>query len=131
MDGMILYAAADLLWATRIKGACDAAGIPARPVRSTEMLHARLAEGAVRGLVVDLETGELGIELIRAARLAETQARGLFILAFGPHVAVEQFEQARRAGADRVIARGAFSDRLAQILAEIEGTPEQDAPRPI
>ncbi len=120
MDGMILYAAADLLWATRIKGACDSLGVPARPVRSVEMLEARLADSDVRGLIVDLETGPLGLDLIRRARAAADAARPFTVLCFGPHVDVERFEQARAAGADRAMARGAFADRLPQIVVSLE-----------
>ena len=47
--------------------------------------------------------------------------RKIVILAFGPHVAVELFEQARAAGADEVLARGAFDRRLVEILKTLEG----------
>ncbi len=43
---MILYLAADLLWASKIKGTADALSIPCRPVRTLEMLEARLGEAA-------------------------------------------------------------------------------------
>jgi hypothetical protein len=43
------------------------------------------------------------------------------VLAFGPHVAVELFEKARAAGADEVLARGAFDRRLREILAGLNG----------
>ncbi|MEZ6235065.1 MAG: hypothetical protein R3B68_12835 [Phycisphaerales bacterium] len=48
---MILYLASDLLWATRIKRAAEDLRIAARPVRSLEMLEARLGEsrGAAAG----------------------------------------------------------------------------------
>ena len=52
---MVLYCAADLIWATRIRAAAEAAGIPSRPVRDLAMLEARLADSPVRGLIVDLE----------------------------------------------------------------------------
>lgn len=41
---MILYFAADLLWASKIKLTADAIGIVCRPVRSVSMLEARLAD---------------------------------------------------------------------------------------
>lgn len=44
----------------------------------------------------------------------------LFILAFGPHVAVELFERAREAGADQSLARGAFDRSLPEILRALE-----------
>jgi hypothetical protein len=114
---MILYACSDLLWATRVKAAAEALGIPARPVRSVEMLRARLADSAPGALVVDLETGSLGIDLIRWA----VSAGGLRVVAFGPHVEVDALSAAREAGAHRVLSRGAFADRLPDLLRELGG----------
>lgn len=113
---MILYACSDLLWATRVKATAEGLGLPARPVRSTQMLADRLGEGGVRGLIVDIDTGELGLELIRAAAAS---GLGFPIVAFGPHVAADALGAAREAGAHRVIARGAFADRLPQILTDL------------
>lgn len=65
---MILYCCADLLWATKVKSTADALGIPARPARNLDMLNARLSDCDVRGLIVDLESGPVAVELIRAVR---------------------------------------------------------------
>src|SRR5262245_18800779 len=124
---MILYCAADLLWATRIKATAESLGIPCRPARSVEMLEARLADSAVRALIVDLDSGEAALSLIRALRGENNKPgrdpdRAIQILAFGPHVALELFEQARAAGADRVLARGAFDRQLPEIL-RVLGAP--------
>ena len=118
---MICFCAADLLWATRIKSTADALGIPCRPVRNLEMLEARLVDSPVRSLIVDLDSGEPGMSLIRRLRAdgADEKARAIRILAFGPHVAVELFQEAKRVGADAVMARGAFSARLPEILRQL------------
>lgn len=123
---MILYCAADLLWATRIKATADSLGIPCRPARSIEMLRARLSDSEVRAVIVDLEAAESAISIVRELRGEEGRPgldpdRKVAILAFGPHVAVEAFEEARRAGADRVMARGAFDRGLVEILKALEG----------
>jgi hypothetical protein len=128
---MVVYCAADLLWSTRIKATADGIGVPCRPVRNLDMLRARLADSDVRGLIVDLETGDTGLGLIRALRAGvdggetpdppmDPEGR-VRILAFGPHVAVEMFEEAKRAGADRVLARGAFDRGLVEVLRGLEG----------
>jgi hypothetical protein len=119
---MVLYHAADLLWATRIKKTGEAVGVSCRPVRSVEMLNARLADSDVRGLVVDLDSPEVSLELIRAmrARLSEASTASVRIFAFGPHVAVELFEQARAAGANEVLARGAFDRRISEVLTLLD-----------
>jgi hypothetical protein len=127
---MIAFFASDLLWATRIKGVALDLGIEARPVRTVEMLEARLAEGAVRGLIVDLDASETALALIR--RVREWQAahaepgkpptEPVRVVAFGPHVETAVLEEARRAGASRVMTRGAFSSRLAEVVEEAGGS---------
>lgn len=111
---MILYFAADLLWATKIKGAAEAVGVSARPVRTLEMLEARLADSPVRAMLADLDAPENALILINRLRdhRATPEQRAIRIVAFGPHVATEAFDAARRAGADRVIPRGALARGL-------------------
>lgn len=118
---MILFSAADLLWATRIKAAAEDLGLAARPARNLDMLSERLGEGPVSALIVDLEMGELGLDLIRSAVQADGQRRPGTILAFGPHVATELFEAATQAGADEVMARGAFGSKLGELLLSLSG----------
>ena len=120
---MILYSAADLLWATRIKAAADDLGIAARPVRDLAMLEARLAEGGVTGLIVDLEVFEAASALVGRLRGSDSGPReaAVRIVAFGPHVATDRFEAIRAAGADEVLPRGAFDRRLADVLSALAG----------
>ena len=119
---MILYYAADLLWSTRIRSTAQTLGIEVRPIRSVEMLAARLADSEVRGVVVDLDGGETALTLIRHLRRPEaTDAeRAVKVVAWGPHVEVEKLRAAKEAGADSVMARGAFSRRLVAVLRELE-----------
>ena len=112
---MLLYAAADLMWATRIKSTAEDLGLAARPVRSVEMLEARLGDTEPTGLIVDLES-EAGLDIIRAAARAGRPAR---IVAFGPHADEALLHAAGDAGATTVMPRGAFSSRLPAILTEL------------
>ena len=126
---MILYCAADLIWATRIKATADSLGIPCRPVRSLEMLDARLADSPVRAVILDLETADTSLGILRALRgqagsPGRDPDRAIAVLAFGPHVATELFQQAREAGADQVLARGAFDRNLPDILRALAAGPE-------
>lgn len=114
---MIVYLAADLLWATRIKSTADALGLPCRPIRDPTMLSARLAEGGVGGAIFDLDA-EPAIELL--ARLREDPAGSrVRVVAFGPHVRTDLLESARAAGADLVLPRGAFDRQLQDILRSL------------
>jgi CheY-like chemotaxis protein len=118
---MILYLAADLIWASRIKATAEALGIAARPVRSLEMLEARLADSPVTAILLDLEKPEEALVCI--ARLKGNQAstgeRAVRVVAWGPHVAADLLQQARMAGADAVLTRGAFDHRLPELLKEL------------
>lgn len=119
---MILYHAADLIWATKIKATAEAVGLSARPVRTAEMLAARLADSPVVALVVDLDAPETALALIqqvRAAAAARPDGRPITILAYGPHIAVEAFAAARQAGADQAIARGGFDARMSSVLKDL------------
>src|SRR6185369_15920838 len=119
---MILYLAADLIWATRVKATATDLGIPARPVRSLEMLEARLADSEVKGLVLDLEQPDVALPMIQRLRgdAAGDRERAIRIVCWAPHVEVDRMEEARRAGADQVMARCAFDHNLPAILRTLE-----------
>lgn len=118
---MILYFAADLFWASKIKGSADALGLPCRPVRTLEMLEARLADSPVRSLLVDLDNPETAMALIRRMRSpgAGEKERGVRVVAFGPHVAKELFQTAKAAGADEVLTRGALEHNMNEVLSKL------------
>lgn len=145
---MILYLAADLLWASKIKGTADALSIPCRPVRTLEMLEARLAEAAgagvqgnttpgasaagegsagasgpsaspLRAILLDLDKADEALAMIARVR-SEERWRGVRVVCFGPHVLKELFQRARDAGADEVMPRGSLDARLDEVLLRLE-----------
>jgi len=122
---MILYLAADLIWGTRVRSVGDGLGIPMRPARSLEMLEARLADSPVKAVLLDLETGDTAMQMIERLRgpNASDADRGVRIVAWGPHVLVDLLHAAKAAGADVVMARGAFSARLMDLLPALENAP--------
>jgi len=120
---MLCYLASDLIWASKIKSTADALGLPCRPVRNMDMLEARLTEGGVKALILDLEAPEMAMEMLARVRGAESP-EGLGrvrVLAFGPHVEVARLQQARDAGADEIMTRGAFDANLEEVLIALEG----------
>lgn len=131
---MIAYFATDLVWATRIRATAEGLGIASRPVRSVEMLDARLADSDVRALIVDLDDPQLAVTLIQRAREAggapnSSQPRPsgnasgrIRIAAFGPHVEAEAFHAARDAGADQLLTRGQFHAGLPDLLRALDAT---------
>ncbi|TVS08106.1 MAG: hypothetical protein EA423_02375 [Phycisphaerales bacterium] len=120
---MILYLASDLIWATKIKGVAEHLGVPCRPVRTPEMLEARLADCEVAAVLLDLEKPEEAMAMIARLRGdgASEQDQKIRVVAFGPHVLVELFQQARDAGADEVLARGVLDRNMPEILLALAG----------
>jgi len=121
---MILYVAADLLWSSRIKTTGDKLGTPCRPVRSLEMLEARLNDEPVVGVLLDLDTPELAFAVLDRLRGPDATERDLAIrtIAWGPHVAVDLLADARQRGCDRVMTRGQFANELPEILLQLNAT---------
>ncbi|MGE3108923.1 MAG: hypothetical protein AB7G11_17095 [Phycisphaerales bacterium] len=120
---MVLYLAADLLWSSRIRSIGDEIGVPMRPVRTLEMLEARLGDSDVKGVVLDLDAAETALAMIGRLRgeAATPRDLGVRIVTWGPHVAVDLLSAAKQAGADVVLTRGAFNSRLPELLRELEG----------
>lgn len=119
---MIAFVASDLIWASRIKATADAAGVPAKRVFNPAGLADLIETGAVRLILIDLESedAEAVIGAIRGPAASE-RARATPALAWAPHVLVDRMEAARAAGVERVVPRGAFSTRLESIVAEAAG----------
>lgn len=129
---MIAYFASDLVWATRIRATAEGLGIASRPVRSLEMLDARMADSDVRALIVDLDDPQTALALIARAREAGgapnssqpsepvSAKRPIRIAAFGPHVEAEAFHAARDAGADFLLTRGQFHADLPNLLRTLD-----------
>ncbi len=120
---IILYCAADLLWATKIKETGKALGIECRPARNLEMLEARLADSVIGGVLLDLDAGEIAFMLLGRLRsgMGERTARehAIPVIVFGPHVEVGKLRAAAEAGASAVLARGALHRGLPQVLTDL------------
>lgn len=119
---MIVYLTSDLIWASKIKGTADALGVPCRPVRTLDMLEARLAEGGVKALIIELGAPSAKEMMERVQRQApEPGQRPIRIVVFGPHVDRDGLQSARDAGASEVLTRGAFDHNLEEILLSLAG----------
>lgn len=117
----VLFLAADLIWATRIKATAEDIGVAARPVRTMDMLEARLADTNATSLMLDLEKPAEALAMITRLRSAAAtpRERAIRILVWGPHVAKDLLQQARDLGADEVLTRGAFDHHLPEILLKL------------
>jgi DNA-binding NarL/FixJ family response regulator len=98
---------ADLVFAARIRSVAP----EALAVQSLDRLLAVVGPDT-RLVMVDLQAGAA----MEAVRRLRTAAPGAEVVAFGPHVAEAALEEARRAGADRVLVRSVFVRELAQLV---------------
>lgn len=120
-EHMIVYACSDLFFATRIGSTAESLGTVARPARDTQALQNRLdqvddgkANEPVTAVMIDLELGDQATALIRQAK---AHAAAPEVIAFGSHVATDLLDAARKAGADQVLPRSAFTARLPDMIA--------------
>ncbi len=97
----------DLFFRAKIEAVAKAAGVPVRFAGSAEE-----ARGAST-VLVDLADGARAIEAVGALKAGPEAP---VVVAFGPHREGEAFKRAREAGADRVLARSAFVERLPELL---------------
>jgi CheY-like chemotaxis protein len=108
--------AADMLFASRIRGAANAAGVPVRVVSSAAAALDAVRAGA-RRLLLDLDSRAADpIGLIEQLR-ADSATAGVEVIAFVSHVREDRIAAARAAGATRVLARSAFVRELPRLLS--------------
>jgi CheY-like chemotaxis protein len=109
----VVAAVADLMFASKIRGAAAQTGVEVVFARSAADLVDRAA--GTRLILLDLETRWLDAATIRA--LKQGAARDAVVIAFASHVRGDLLTSARAAGADRVLARSAFVRTLPALLS--------------
>lgn len=102
----------DLTFSTKITGTGKAMGKSVLVARSLGRLG-ELLEGT-RGMLVLVDLNATGVDVMEAVRLAK--GKGARVVAYLSHVQVELAAAAREAGADEVMARSGFVERLAGLL---------------
>jgi|SRR5690606_19082036 len=107
---------ADLMFASRIRGVAGAAGIPIELVSSPAALRSRVERDPPRRILIDLDArGWDPIALIRELRAGPAPTTE--IIAWVSHVRADAIQAAREAGADRVLARSAFSRQIQEWIS--------------
>ena len=114
---MILAVVDDLLFTSKIKTAATQLGVGVAFARSSEAALAEMRKSMPSLVIFDLNntrTDPLGI--VGAMKRDQTLA-AIPTIGYVSHVDTAVINQARHAGVDQVLARSAFTDQLAQILA--------------
>jgi PleD family two-component response regulator len=112
----IVAAVDDLMFSSRISTAAKQMGIELSFARSSEDLLSQ-ARAKKPGLIIfDLNATRLDPIGAITALKADDTIRDITTLGFVSHVDATIIAAARAAGIDEVLARSAFTDRLAEIL---------------
>jgi CheY-like chemotaxis protein len=111
--------AADLIFASRIRAAAEAAGVTARLARTAAEVEVAAGEAGL--VLLDLDARGLDAPALIRALKANAALAAVPVVAFVSHVRADAIEAARAAGADRVLARSAFVRVLPELLAGIRG----------
>ena len=117
----ILLLDSDLFFVVKVRTTLQHAGYDVRTARTASDFARRLAEDApALALVNTAIAGQDWRGAITAARAA-----GIPVIAFGSHVDLETQQQAREAGATRVIANSKLAADLPGIVARTLRAPSQ------
>ena len=105
--------AADMIFASKIRGTADALGVPVAMASSVKRLIE--AAGSIGPEVILLDLDTRGLDITAAIEALRAAAPSAEIIAYVSHVRADAIETARLAGA-RVLARSAFTRMLPEIL---------------
>jgi DNA-binding NarL/FixJ family response regulator len=112
----MLVLVTDLIFATKITSTASALGVAVKTVRSIEKLRERLNTLEHETVLIDLNSE--GVDVLEAIRAAKAAAHRPRVIAYASHVQADLIAQARQAGADEVMARSAFVQKLPALLQQ-------------
>ena len=118
MPDEVLVLADDLFFSSKIASTARLCSVPARLLNTPRELLQNADPKRVKLIIIDLNGRTT--EPVRAIEELRGSSAGdaVPILAFFSHVQTELAEQARKAGANWILPRSAFSARLAGILTD-------------
>lgn len=112
-----IVAFTDLIFGARIRAAADACRVPSVAVTVADRLVATVRDG-VHAVFVDLDVRTADPIALIARLKADECTRHAPVVAFASHIRTDALQAARDAGADRVLARGAFARQLPSLVRE-------------
>jgi CheY-like chemotaxis protein len=112
-NGIVIALPADLIFGARIRATAENVGANVIIAKNPEEVLAKAMEKGTRLIILDLDRRGLDITEVITNLKATSSAP---VLAYVSHVREDAIREAKQAGADRVIARGAFASQLADLL---------------
>jgi PleD family two-component response regulator len=116
---MIVAVLDDLLFTSKIRSVAKQLDVPLTIARSPESALDAMRQGHPSLVILDLTTPRIDTLGIIAAMRADEALAGIATLGFAGHTQTELFQAARRAGVSDVLTRGAFAERLPEILGRV------------
>ncbi len=113
---MILAVLDDLMFTSKIKAAAGQLGVPVAFARSADAALAQMRKAPPSLVIFDLNSTRIDALGIVAAMKQDEALAAVPTLGFASHVQIDVINAARKAGVDDVLARSAFTARLADIL---------------
>ena len=115
---MILAILDDLMFTSKIKTAANHLGVSVTFARSSEGALTEMRKSAPSLVIFDLNSARVDPLGTVATMKRDPALAAIPTLGFVSHVQTDLINAARQAGVDDVLARSAFSERLAEILTQ-------------
>jgi CheY-like chemotaxis protein len=106
----------DLLFTSKIRTAAAKLGVPVTFARSGAAALESMRQSRPSAVIFDLDSARLDPLATLAAMRGDPDLDAIPTVGFVSHVHVDVVDAARRAGIGEVMARSAFTNRLAEIL---------------
>lgn len=126
---MVLCVVDDLMFSVKISTTAKAIGAPVLFERNPDNVVSRVREKQPSLVIFDLNSPKLRPLEAIALLKADPALRQIPTLGYVSHVQTDLIEAARTAGLDQVLARSAFTERLAEILSTPPATPAGQSPQ--
>lgn len=117
MSKNVIAVVDDLFFASKIRGAGEQGGVPVTFARSVDALLDAARRDPPSLIIVDLHTKKIDPIELAVSLKGDDQLRSIPLVGFFSHVQVELQQAAMVAGYDRVMARSAFVNKLAEMLS--------------
>lgn len=108
----IVALSADLIFAARIRSAGESVDVNTYLARNVDDFLKHVRDDQPRLAVLDMDRRGIDVRDV----VLQVKAAGVEVLCYVSHVREDLIAVAREAGADRVMARGAFAKQLAELL---------------
>lgn len=114
---MVLAIVDDLMFSSKIRTVAGQLGIPVTFARSKDAALAAIRESAPALVILDLNSPRTDPLGTVAALKADAATVAIRTVGYASHVQTDVIDAARQVGVDEVMARSAFTARLAEILS--------------